>query len=320
MGSARTTAIRGGALRGRIRGAFDSSRALVRLVYRDPENVPERLTLKAVERLGEPAREWARRQASTDSVADRARACAELRRHTAQAARIDGAIAGTPFFIALVPGYLAFLWLEAAMVLRTAALYGRDPREHQAAAELLALRGIHASVDAALDAVRGVAATPIPDKPAARRPVRTWVRSVRMVLVLGGFLNPPKDAKAPEPRARPLAVLAVLAGVGIWAVTWVFPLTFMIAMAWSCERDARDLGRRAATFYGGEAAAMPDRQHRERRLLRSLALFLSIALPIAFVAYADRVRNTTGLNWVAAIGALVALSLVIATAVLAQRR
>ena len=46
---------------------------------------------------------------------------------SAHVARIDGAISGTPFFIALVPGYLTYLQQEMRMTLRTAALYDRDP-------------------------------------------------------------------------------------------------------------------------------------------------------------------------------------------------
>ena len=49
-------------------------------------------------------------------------------------------------------------------------------------------------------------------------------------------------------------------------------------------------------------------------------LALSIAVPIGFVAYADHVRQTTGINWLGALGALVAASLVIATTVFARRR
>jgi hypothetical protein len=41
---------------------------------------------------------------------------------------------------------------------------------------------------------------------------------------------------------------------------------------------------------------------------------------VAFVAYANHVRQDTGINWVAALGALVALSLVIAGAVYGSRR
>ena len=38
--------------------------------------------------------------------------------------------------------------------------------------------------------------------------------------------------------------------------TWVFPVTFMIAMAWGCETHARQLGRRTLLFYDGEAASV----------------------------------------------------------------
>ena len=73
----------------------------------------------------------------------------ELRTQSAHVARIDGAISGTPFFIALVPGYLTYLQQEMRMTLRTAALYGRDPRSLRTSAEMLALRGVHPDVEAA---------------------------------------------------------------------------------------------------------------------------------------------------------------------------
>ena len=55
-------------------------------------------------------------------------------------------------------------------------------------------------------------------------------------------------------------------------------------------------------------------------MLRGALLALSIAVPIGFIAYADHVRQTTGINWLGALGALVAASLVIATTVVARRR
>src|SRR5437016_2605898 len=144
--------------RARVRALFAGSGALVRIVYRDPEHVPERLTLKAVQRLGEPSLRWADEALAVRPAADPAVLGDDLRRQSAHVARIDGAIAGTPFFIALVPGYLGYLWQEALMVLRIAALHGRDPRELRAAAELLALRGVHPTVDAAEAALKACAA------------------------------------------------------------------------------------------------------------------------------------------------------------------
>jgi hypothetical protein len=63
-----------------------------------------------------------------------------------------------------------------------------------------------------------------------------------------------------------------------------------------------------------------DRGHDKRAIARAVALFLSIALPIGFIAYVDHIRHTVGVNWLAALGAVVALSLVIATAVISSRK
>lgn len=101
-------------------------------------------------------------------------------------------------------------------------------------------------------------------------------------------------------------------------------------MAWQCETHARQLGRRALVFYGGDAESVDaaissadqrrERGHDKRALMRAVGLFLSVAIPIAFIAYVDHIHKTVGLNWLGAIGILVALSLVSATAVIAARR
>jgi voltage-gated potassium channel len=126
------------------------------------------------------------------------------------------------------------------------------------------------------------------------------------------------------------AVVSLLLGVGLWLMTWVFPVTFIVMMACGCETHSRQLGRRALVFYEGEVESLDaaiaagntgrDRGHDKRTIVRVIVLFLSVAIPIGFVAYADHIRNTTGINWIGALGALVALSLVICTAVLASRR
>src|SRR6185437_11753807 len=100
---------------------FAGSREAVRIVYRDPEHVSERLTLYAIARLAEPSVQWAE--------------------------SVRSSRAGTPLLIALVPGYLTYLYQEMRMTLRTAALYGRDPLQLQTAGEMLALRGVHPDIE-----------------------------------------------------------------------------------------------------------------------------------------------------------------------------
>ena len=219
----------------------------------------------------------------------------ELRTHSAHVARIDGAISGTPFFIALVPGYLTYLQQEMRMTLRTAALYGRDPRS---------LRTVGGDARAARRTPRcrggggraGLrsATRESPIGPSTRRSWRTWVHSVYLLLIFGGFMSPSVAEEDKGMLGKVRAVFGVLLGVGIWVMTWVLPLTFMIAMAWGCETHARQLGRRTLLYYDGEADNVleaikaadqrSDHGHDKRAILRSVALFLSVADP-------DRLRR-----------------------------
>jgi hypothetical protein len=315
---------------GRVGRTLSGWRALGRIAYRDPEHVAERLALYGAKNLGEPSLEWAHGVRETRPDVPRAVIAEELRIQTAHLARIDGAVSGTPFLIALIPGYLAYLRQEGRMVLRTAALYGHDPRELETTAEVLALRGVHPTVDAARAEVEKVRDVPLPEKPAKRRSLRTWVRSVYVLLIFGGFVSAPSDVKDEGSHAWLKASVGFVIGAAVWVTTWVLPVTFMVAMAWGCETHARQLGRRALLFYEGDAdtaqAAIAaakqrqDRGHGKREIVRGTILILSVAIPIGFVAYADHVRNSTGINWLGAVGALVALSLVIAASVLANRR
>jgi len=217
------------------------------------------------------------------------------------------------------------------MTLRIAALYGRDPRELKTAGEMLALRGVHPTVEEAEAALAATQNAPMPDRPTDRRSLRTWVDSGYRLLVFGGFMSP---AAAEPPKERMLdrlrAVFSFLVAAAIWVMTWVVPFTFMILMAWGCETHARQLGRRTLVFYDGEAAGVDaaialaarrrDRGHDKRAMLRAVALFLSVAIPLGFIALVNHYRNTVGFNWIVALGSLVALSLVIATAVISTRR
>ena len=84
------------------------------------------------------------------------------------------------------------------------------------------------------------------------------------------------------------------------------------------------------SFYGGESASTEaaiaaaerheDRGRTRRDVVRGFLIVLSVVVPIGFVAFANHVRQSTGFSWIAALGALVAASLVIATTVIASRR
>jgi hypothetical protein len=292
----------------------------VRLIRRDPHHVPERLTIFAVDHQAAAAREWAERARERPRAAT---ADDQLRR-TITTARVDGAIAGTPFFIALVPAYVAFLLQEVRLHLRVAALYGHDPADPRVAGDFLVLRGVRRDVDEAVAELEAVRATPLPPRPAQRTPIRSWYRAVVNVLVLAGFLGAPDEDESRDGgwwRRVVDAIRFIVAGL-IWALTWIFPLTFMIVMSWACESDARRFGSRVIARYRppGEEAPPRPQGHRALDIARAAIVVLSVAIPLAFVGAAiANGKGPLGIQVPTAAAAVVALALVIGVSVAALR-
>ena len=314
----------------RARNSLRVPGALVRLARRDPHHIPERLTIYSVDRQADRAREWARRAREAAPESSPAVIADGQRRRTISTARIDGAVAGTPFFIALVPAYIAFLRQEVRFHLRVAALYGHDPADPRVAADFLVLRGVHADADQALAELELVRATPLPAA-GARTPLKSWYKAIVSILVLAGFLSPPEDDETTRPTGwgRVMrAVRFVVAGL-IWVLTWILPLTFMIMMSWACESDARRFGQRVTTRYREEgddiavAMATADRKaggHRALSVARGALVVLSVAIPLAFIAGAvANGKGPLGVNVPDAVGALIALALVIGVSIAALR-
>ena len=88
---------------------------LLRALRADPGHAAEWAVLFAVQRLSAESGAYAARlraaapETSPDRLAERVRDRAE------DICRIEGAISGTPFLVALVPAYIALLWEQARM-------------------------------------------------------------------------------------------------------------------------------------------------------------------------------------------------------------
>jgi len=318
-----------GLSRGRIRRSLSRGKMLATIAYRDPVHVAERLTLFGAHNLAEPAQQWAERVQLEQPDLSKAQIAEKLRTKSAHIARVDGALSGTPFMAALVPAYMAYLWQEGRMVLRTAALYGRDPSQLSTSAETLVLRGVHPTVEVAVAELTKVRDMPTPGKPEARRPLKVWVSAVYSVLIFGGFLSAPGGEKARGARARLKAAIGIFFGLAVWVSTWVFPVTFMIMMAWGCESHTRQLGNRAVAFYGGEVETaqdaiehvedVHDKGHDRRDLVRATFLGLSIAIPLGIVAAVIHFMQNSSSPLLMASGALVAVSLMVAMTISAGK-
>src|SRR4051794_22283268 len=313
----------------RVRKSLGAPVGLIRLVLRDPRHVPERLTLLGVERQATAASDWAQRVRETEPETPVAALADDQRRRTISTARVDGAIAGTPFFIALVPAYLAFLLQEVRMHLRIAALYGHDTADPRVAADFLVLRKVHPDTDTALAELDKVRAQPMPSE-RDHLSLREWYDAVINVLVIAGFMAAPErsDHKPTIGQRIVYGVSFVVASL-IWILTWVVPVTFMIVMSWACESDARRFGERVVTHYGDGSADMAatiakaDRRaggNRAVSFARGALVVLSVALPLALIA-STLIAGTgpLGVNVPMAFASLAALALVIGVSVVAVR-
>jgi hypothetical protein len=315
---------------GRARNSLRVPGGLIRLALYDPAHIPERLTIYSVDKQAEGARTWAQRAREAEPETPLAVLADTQRRRTVSTARVDGAVAGTPFFIALVPAYIAFLRQEVRFHLRVAALYGEDPADPGIAADFLVLRGVHKDTERALAELAVVRASPIPAH-RERTPLKSWYEAVVSILILAGFMQAPEEDGPTQLTASQKllrAVRFVVAGT-IWILTWVVPITFMIVMSWACESDARRFGQRVMTRYADEdadiavAVARADRKAGGNRALtvaRGALVVLSVALPLALIA-STMLAGTgpLGIDLPKAAGALAALALVIGVSVAAIR-
>lgn len=297
---------------------------LWRILRSHPRHLPERLVLLAVGRQGAPAKEWASERLAK-GVEPR-EASERLRASTVIESRLHGTVAGTPFFVALVPAYVTFLWVQAQMVLRIAALQGRDPTDPALAAEVLVLRGVYRSIPEAQEALDSIGEEP--PETGRRGRIAAWVDLVKRILILAAFTSASNPDEQPG-RARQAGTFVL--GVGMWVVTFVMPVTFMILMAWSCASSTRQLGAIALEYYSGKAVDdvrsikavlrmhQQDPARGRRRFVRWLLLSLSVAVPIGFLAVTVSKGDAVS-DGGRAIAALIALSLVIAAAVVLRRR
>ena len=252
------------------------------------------------------------------------------RRKTISSARIDGAVAGTPFFIALVPAYIAFLRQEMRFHLRTASLYGHDPASPTVAADFLVLRGVHKDSEKAIAELASVRANPVPTR-RQHTPLRAWYSAVVSVLILAGFMAPrDEDARTDlTGRQRALRVIRFIVAGGIWLLTWVIPVTFMIVMSWGCESDARRFGQRVMDHYRNEdvdigvVMARADRRaggNKAITAVRGVLVVLSVALPLSLIASTVLSgKGPLGVQLPQAAGVIAALALVIGVSVAAIR-
>ena len=96
--------------------------ALLRLIHAHPERLPEYVALYATHHHAPEVREWAKQHRVSPGSAEHDELLRQMRHDLLVFSRVNGALSGSPFFIALVPAYLSVLREQVRTALRIAAL------------------------------------------------------------------------------------------------------------------------------------------------------------------------------------------------------
>jgi hypothetical protein len=192
-----------------------------------------------------------------------------LIRRATSLARRDGAITGSSFYVGM-PSAMAMIYCHRLLlVLRIAALYGREPADAARAAEMLVFQGRYADMETAAAALRraGTAAAS-PDHHGFS--IRTTVvQTVRQVPQMVGM----RVQKVR--RGRPWGVVISTATLASYLV----PFVGVPAWAASNGRTTRQLGRAAVAYYAAhpepptpDPVVLPTRPGPRARILLTCAV------------------------------------------------
>jgi hypothetical protein len=295
--------------------------ALRRLVRAHPERLPEYMALFATHQQAPSVRKWAGRHPVAPSSPEHDRLLREMRHDLLAFSRINGALSGTPFFIALVPAYVSVLREQARTALRIGALHGRDPGAPERPAEVLVFLDVYPNVPAAEASLERIR-LPSAEERSGLRQVggpRAWIEVVTQVLILAGFIEPSPDKTKPRRATRALRTVLAL---GLWALTWIVPITFMLFMAYTCEGRTRKVFDRALRYYGDVEVDKDEwkrssSQWRRERPVRALLLGVTLLIPLGLAGY---VAQTESSGWIKALGGLAALTTAMVLAGYVSRR
>ncbi len=190
----------------------------------DPLRAPEHLALAAAERHGPAAEAWLADKRSRYGN-DPAELAQMAKRRHATFARFGGAATGVGGVVTMIPDLVTLAWIQSRMVFFIAAAYGYPPRDRMRPAELLVLRDLYPTPEAARAALDGVGTT-VAEAYVGSRGQRDQALASRLLVMAG-------RSGAKKLAGRMVPVLAI----GINAV--------------GNERDTRALADRAIAYYGG---------------------------------------------------------------------
>jgi hypothetical protein len=217
--------------------------ALLRLLWADPQYMPEHLALWSIKHFGPRASAAVEEIREARPGADAGDLEAAVIEHQTRLSMTEGAFVGGPFIFLIPVGFCAALLAQAQMALELAALAGYEPDDESRAADLLVIQHAHRSTAEANAALGKLTRDPA-HRAGKRLPRGSRINMVKRMAFMLGLLGSRDERPSRLRSALRMAVLGAVFVVGL-----VLPLVWVPYMAVAFRRTGLQMGARASAFY-----------------------------------------------------------------------
>jgi hypothetical protein len=275
--------------------------AVLRLLWADPQYMPEHLALWSLKHFGPRASSAVEKLRDANPGTEAAALEAAVIEHQTRVSMTEGAFVGGPFILLIPVAFCAGLLAQGQMALELAALAGYAPDDEMRAADLLVIQGAYASTAEASAALARVTRDP-KRREGKRLPRGSRINMVKRMAFMLGVLGSADE----KPSRLRSAFQMLLVGV-VFLVGLVLPLVWVPYMAWAFRKSGIRMGARASAFYAErkteEAGITVTKAPTVRIAMTAgvvrMALLIALPVVVAVIALLTGADIGTG-KWVSA--------------------
>jgi hypothetical protein len=283
--------------------------AVLRMLWADPEHMPEHLALWSLKRFGPRASSAVEKLRSSYPDTDQEELERVVIEHQTRLSMTEGAFVGGPFVLFIPVAFCAALLAQAQMALELATVAGHNPSDQMRAADLLVLQGAYASTAEASAALAKVVRDP-KHREGKRLPRGSRMSMIKRMAYMLGVVGSSGEKRSRLRTLLDIALVGVVVLVGL-----VLPLIWVPFMGLAFRRSGLQMGERATIFYAqGEAreAGVTVRKAQTARIGMSAGL-VRMAILILVPILAGVIALLTGADlggsrWLTVVIGLVAVS------------
>ena len=216
--------------------------ALLRVLWAEPQYMPEHLSLWTIKRFGPRAASGVAKLRASHPDAEQAELEDLAVAHQTNVSVVEGALVGGPFVLLIPFAFCAALLAQGQMALEVAEINGYAPTDQMRAADLLVIQGAYGSTDEAGAALEKLARDP--KQRGKKLPRGSRIAMLKRMAYMLGMLGSTDEKPS---RLRAWLQYALLGAV--FLVGLALPLVWVPYMAWAFRKSGLLMGRRSRTFY-----------------------------------------------------------------------